>query len=77
MQRGRAMVQAAMHRSVTAEGRLQSPTSLYGICGIQNGTGTGLSPSTFLFPFHIPTMLLTHLFIHSFVYLFITDATLF
>jgi hypothetical protein len=73
MQRGSAMVKAAIRWSVAAEGRLQSPTSLYGTCGIQNGTGTGLSPSTLLFPFHIPTMFLTHLLI----YFFITYATLF
>ena len=72
MQRGLAVVQTAIHRSVTAQGLLLSPVSLYGLCRIQNGIGTGPSRSTFLFPFHISTMLL-----NSFTYLFITDSTLF
>ena len=76
MQRGLAMVQAAIHWSVTAEGLLQSPTSLYGICGIQNGTGTGPSRCTFLFPFHTSTMLLTHLLIYHRLYIILRICNL-
>jgi hypothetical protein len=43
---GHAMAQAVSRRPLTAEARV-SPC---GICGGQNGTGTGLSPSTSVFP---------------------------
>jgi hypothetical protein len=47
---GRAMAQAVSRRPPTAEARLRSRVSPYGICGGQSGTGTGFSPSTSFFP---------------------------
>jgi hypothetical protein len=47
---GRAMAQAVSHRPPTAKARVRSRVSPCGICGEQNGTGTGFSPSTSVFP---------------------------
>jgi hypothetical protein len=45
------MAQAVSRRPLTAEARVRSRVSPYGICGRQSGTGTtGLSPSTSVFP---------------------------
>jgi hypothetical protein len=43
---GRAMAQAVSRRPLTAEARVRP----CGICGGQSGTGTGISPSTSVFP---------------------------
>jgi hypothetical protein len=47
---GPAMVQAVSRRPPTAEARVRSRVSPCGICGGQSGTGTGLSPSSSVFP---------------------------
>jgi hypothetical protein len=47
---GRAMAQAVSRRPPTAETRVRSRVSPCGICGGQSGTGTGFSPSTWVFP---------------------------
>jgi hypothetical protein len=44
------MAQAVSRRPPTAETRIRSQVSLCGICVGQNGTGTGSSPSTSVFP---------------------------
>jgi hypothetical protein len=44
--KGRAMAQAVSRRPLTAECRVNP----CGICGGQSGTGTGISPSTLIFP---------------------------
>jgi hypothetical protein len=44
------MAQAVSRRPLTAEARIRSRASPCGICGGQNGTGTGFSPSTSVFP---------------------------
>jgi hypothetical protein len=50
MCKGRAMAEAVSRRPATAETRVRSRVSPYGICGGQSGTGTGFSPSTSVFP---------------------------
>jgi hypothetical protein len=47
---GRAVAQAVSRRPLAAEARIRSRISPCGICGGQSGTGTGLSPSTSVFP---------------------------
>jgi hypothetical protein len=47
---GRAMAQAISHPPPTAEARVRSRVIPCGICGGQNGTGTGFSLSTSVFP---------------------------
>ena len=47
---GRAMAQADSHRPYTEEARVRSRVGPCGICGGNSGTGTGLSPSTSVFP---------------------------
>jgi hypothetical protein len=44
------MAQAVSRRPVTAEALVRSRVSPCGICGEQNGTGTGFSPRTSVFP---------------------------
>jgi hypothetical protein len=43
--KGRSMSQAVIRRPLTAEARVRSRVSPCGICGGQNGTGTGFPPS--------------------------------
>jgi hypothetical protein len=42
---GRALDQAVNRRLLTTEAQVRSRVSPYGICGEQNGTGTGFSLS--------------------------------
>jgi hypothetical protein len=44
------MAQAVSRRPPTPEARVQSRVSPCGICDEQTGTGTGISPSTSVFP---------------------------
>jgi hypothetical protein len=54
------MVLAVCRGSLTADARVQSQASACGICGEQSGTGTGFSPSTWVYPVSIiPPMLRT------------------
>ena len=46
----RAVVQAVIRLPVTAETQIRSQVSPRGIFGAQSGTGTGFSPSTYVFP---------------------------
>ena len=47
---GRAVAQAVSRLSVAAEFRVRSQFNLYGICGVQSGTGTGFPSSISGFP---------------------------
>jgi hypothetical protein len=47
---GRAMDQAVSRRPLTAEAWVPARVSPCGICGGQNGTGSGFSPSSSVFP---------------------------
>jgi hypothetical protein len=62
----RAMAEAVSLRHGTAEARVRSHVSPCEICGGQ-GNVTVFSPSTWVFPLSIiiPTMLHTHLLLHS------------
>jgi hypothetical protein len=52
------MAQAVSRRPLTAEARVRTRVNPYGICGGQNGTGTGFSLSSSVFPVNIiPTSL--------------------
>jgi hypothetical protein len=46
---GRAMAQVISRRPLIVEARVRSRINPCGICGGQNGTGTGFSPSTSVF----------------------------
>jgi hypothetical protein len=41
------------HRPLAAEARVRAGVGPHGICGVQTGTGTGLSPSSSVSPVHI------------------------
>jgi hypothetical protein len=47
---GRAMAQVVSRRPLTAEARVRARVNPRGICGGQSGTGTGVSPSSSVFP---------------------------
>jgi hypothetical protein len=47
---GRVMAQVVSRRPLTAEARVRDRVNPCGICGGQNGTGTGLSTSSLVFP---------------------------
>jgi hypothetical protein len=53
------MAQAVCHRPLTADAWVCTPVSPCGICGGQNGTGTGFSPSSSVFAYH-SAVALTH-----------------
>ena len=59
----RAMAQGVSHQLPTAEARVQSRASPYGICVGQSGPETGFSPSTLRFSLVsiIPPVLHDHL----------------
>ena len=44
------MAQAVSRRPLTADARVRSRVSPCGMCGGQSGTGTGFSPSNYVFP---------------------------
>jgi hypothetical protein len=60
---GRAMAQAVSHRLFTAEAWVRAWVNPCWICGGQNGTGTGFSPSSSIFPcqYHSTVTLQTHI----------------
>jgi hypothetical protein len=47
---GRTMAEAVSRRHLAAEVQVRTRVSPYGICNGQTGTGTGLSPSSSVFP---------------------------
>jgi hypothetical protein len=59
------MSQVVSRRPVTAEARLRSQASLYGICCGRSGTGTGFPPSTPAFVCQCLKKALTYSFIHQ------------
>jgi len=48
--KGCAMAPAVSHLPVNTEAQVRSQLTLFWICGVLSGTGTGVSPSTFAFP---------------------------
>jgi hypothetical protein len=59
----RAMAQVVSRRPLTAEARVRARINPCGICGGQNGTGTGFSPGSSVFPcqYHSTVALQTHI----------------
>jgi hypothetical protein len=57
------MAQVVSRRPLTAEARVRSRVNPCGICGVQSGTRTGLSPSSSVFPcqYHSTVALQTHI----------------
>jgi hypothetical protein len=57
------MAQVVSRRPLTAEARVRTRLNIYGICGVQSGTGTGFSPSSSVFPcqYHSTVALQTHI----------------
>jgi hypothetical protein len=57
------MAQVVSRRPITAEARVRDLVNPCGICGGQGGTGTGLSPSSSVFPcqYHSTIALQTHI----------------
>jgi hypothetical protein len=54
------MVQVVSRQPLTAEARVRARFNPYGICGGQNGTGTGFSPSSSAI-YHSTVALQTHI----------------
>jgi hypothetical protein len=52
---------AVSRRPLTAEARVRSRVSPYGICGGQSGSGTGISPDFLVFSCHFIVALHTHI----------------
>jgi hypothetical protein len=57
---GRAMAQAVSCWPLTAEARFHAWVSPCGICGEQSGTGTGFSPSSFIYPCNYHSTMALH-----------------
>jgi hypothetical protein len=58
------MTQVVSRRPLTTEARVRARVNPCGICGGQNGTGTGFSPSSSGFPpsiYHSTVALQTHI----------------
>jgi hypothetical protein len=57
------MAQVVSRRPLTTEYRVRALYNPCGICGGQNGTGTGFSPSSSVFPcqYHSTVVLQTHI----------------
>jgi hypothetical protein len=58
------MAQAVSRRHLTAEASVRARVSPCGICGGQSGAGTGLSPSSSVFPVKIIPPYLSILMYH-------------